>query len=268
MYYIFAILLLFLALPMEGITYLPSNQPVNTTITDTTVPSQLSFQGLNAAPQLAVSTNGQAVAIWLTGKLQNQIVGMFFNGVNWTFLLNTDEVTPFNVGAITPGATNSTSPAPFATGSAPRLAIDSMGNFIVIWVTPTNQIQAAYFNASGTPNASLKSITQLTTSGTSNIMPSIAINTQGFAMAVWTQNLSFQVLASTFRPDASLAAGGTWSTPFSFLPQPFGNQPNGVNPANFGIGNNDVNITHDVGTALWLDAPTGIIFSKSFEPFN
>jgi hypothetical protein len=248
------VLSLLLFSPIYSITYLNTGQVLPAPTVDG--PSPLTFQGSNAAPQIAVSTNGQAMAIWVTFPHQIEIQGMFFDGTNWVPLLDTDGVTPFLLSNLDPSS--------FATGKfggSPQLGIDKDGNATIVWVSLTNQIMAAYFNKN-----ILKSVTQLTLSGSSNISPSIAVNQTGFALAVWIQNPPYQVLASTFTPDTTLSTGGTWSSSVLFLPQPFGNQPNGTYPASFGLGTNDPgpSATNNLGTAIWLDAPTGVIYTKTF----
>lgn len=238
-------------LPLYGITYLNTLQPIVQPITNG--PSPLSLPGSNANPQIAVSTNGQAFAIWVNLPHQIEIVGMFFDGTNWVPLFDTDGVTPLLIDNLNPSSF-----APGLFGGSPKLGIDKDGNAIVTWVSLTNQIFAAHFIKNV-----LNSIVQLTTPGSYNISPSISVNQTGFAIAIWIQNAPYQVLASTFTPSAT---GGTWSTPTQFLPQPNGNQPFGTYPASYGLGTNDLSpgATNNMGTAIWLDAPTGVIYSKSF----
>lgn len=256
---LFLTLFLFLFGSLHAIVYFSSNQPV-TGVVNTAAPSQLTFQGSNAAPQIAVSSNGQAIAIWLNFPSPFGIQGMFFDGSVWVPLVNIDG-TNFLISG-------TTSPSNFATGSAPKVGIDQFGNSIVVWVSPFNQIQVAVFHRQFLqPSATIptNNFTQLTVNGTFNASPSISVNQLTFAMVVWTG--SNQVFASTFTPNVNIPSGGTWSAPFPFLPMPFGNQPNGVNPAGFGLGTNDPTGINTLGTAVWLDAPTGIIFAKSFIPF-
>lgn len=243
--------------PAYGITYINTGQPLPAPLVPgSTVlgPGPLTLQGSNAAPQIAVSSNGQAAAIWLTFPNQIEIQGMFFDGTNWVSLVDIDGVTPFLLTNLNPSSF-----APGQFGAAPQLGIDGNGNATIVWVSLTNQIFAAHFNKN-----ILQSITELATSGTNNTVPSISVNQTGFALVIWRQNGA--VVASTFVPDTSNPFGGTWTPQEPFLPQPFGNQPHGTYPASFGLGTNDPSptATNNLGTAIWLDVPTGVIFSKSF----
>lgn len=203
-------------------------------------PVALSNPGNNTVPLIAVSTNGQAFSVW-NALNPVQIQGQFYDGTNWNGLqINSailNPVTPSN------GVTFQ-----IAFGSSPKLGIDSVGNATLLFVNPFNQIIALRFSG-----AVLTSATQLSTMATSNISPQLTVNQSGVALAIWIQNIPFQVLASTFVP---IPGGGSWSASSLFLP--FAPQTNGTYPASVGLANNNV------GVAVWQDGPTGTILSESF----
>lgn len=153
--------------------------------------------GTNSAPQLGVAGNGNAIAVWQT--FPNFIQTAWFNHTTqiWTFF------------------------GTLAQGNAPVIAVDGLGNAFILFVNLSNQIIAARFDA---VNQSY-SFTQLSSSGTINTSPRIAVNTSGsHGVAIWIQNTPFQILSSAF-DTATLS----WSVPTIFAGNVF--------PATFGIDN-------------------------------
>lgn len=222
-------------LPVQAIDYSISSN-------GSTLPIPLSLPSSNAIPQIAVSPNGQAMAIWVNWPNQTELQGQFFDGTNWVPLIGTGILNQVN----SPGFLTQTT---FALGSAPKLVIDQFGNATVLYVTSSQQIIAAHFNQNSLPATN---VVLLSNPGTFNISPAIAVNLNGFALAVWIQNAPYQVLSRVYIP-----ASNVWNTAEFFLPFP--PRATGIYPAYFGLGNNNR------GTAVWLDAPTGIIFGKSFS---
>jgi hypothetical protein len=127
-------------------------------------------------PLIAVAGNGNAIAVWV--NFPNTIQAAFFNGT--TFL------PAFVVD----------------TGSAPQIGIDQGGNAFIIYVTllaPT-QILVKRFTSS---NLTLAAAVQLSTPGTSNSSPQIAVSQNGNALAVWLQNAPAAVLSKAFSPSVT-----------------------------------------------------------------
>ena len=227
----------------------------------------LTFGGPNANPQVAVSANGQAMAVWTNFPNQIEIQASFFNGTSWIPLNhgNVNLGTALtNLGFISPivrtGPNNSTGTIAF--GSAPKVGIDQNGNATIVWVSPNSQIMAARYSGQN-----LSSVFQLTATGTSNISPTLAVNQQGSAVVVWIQAASYQVLARSFNS----APGGTWGLPFTFMPILPNNlgipvNPNGTYPASFGLSNTIPGVpSPNTGTMVWLDGPTGIVRAGNFS---
>lgn len=232
---LFLLLALVAWLPLQAINF-------NISSNGTTLPVPLSLPSSNAIPQIAVSPNGQAMAIWVNWPNQTELQGQFFDGTNWVPLTGTGILNQVTTSGF---LTQST----FAFGSAPKLVIDQFGNATVAYVTSNQQIFAAHFIQNSLPAAN---VVQLSTPGTVNISPSIAVNLNGFALAVWIQNAPYQVLSRVYLPATNI-----WNVAEIFLPFP--PRTTGTYPASFGLGNNNI------GTAVWLEATTGLIFGKSFS---
>lgn|GEM_PF-6695684 len=240
----------------------------------------LTLAGPNANIQLAVAPNGQAIAVWTNFPNQVELQGAYYLVGNGWFPLNN---TPFDP-ILQPDVANYffqvvQGDTTFALGSAPRVAIDQNGLATVVWVTPNNQIAAARYMGGtfeGVSGGILTNVTQLTTTGTVNISPTIAASLSGITVVVWIQSVSYQVLARSFNP----APGGGWGNTVTFMPIPANNCGIPVNvfgtyPAVFAI--NDVpplpagtclstpTITGTgTGTMVWIDGPTGTVRTGNF----
>lgn len=161
---------------------------------------QISPTGGNGVPPLlAVAANGNAFAAWI--NFPNTIQAAFFNATTGVW-------TSFNV----------------AIGSAPQIGIDQLGNAFLVWVStangPATQILATRFNAA---TMTFSAITQLSTVGTYNSTPQIAVSGNGVALAIWFQNAPQAIVSRNFNP-----ATGLWSPSLSNVP---------VLPASFALDN-------------------------------
>lgn len=153
-------------------------------ITSGVIPITISPFGQFAInPQIKMSADGKATAIWLVNS--TTIQAAYYNGTAW--------------GPVTTIAEG---------GSFPQLAVDGVGNAYVVWVgvstanTP-NQIFVSRFNAA-TPAAEW-SRTLLSTNAGFNSAPQISVNAMGNAVAVWARAQPQQIYASSYSVTA-----GTW----------------------------------------------------------
>jgi hypothetical protein len=91
-----------------------------------------------------------------------------------------------------------------AGGSRPRIAINSAGKVVVVWLFGTDRVQVREGSVSGAwaPTVPLAQI--MSTSGPS-VFPTIALNDRGDALAAWLDGLS--IMAS------SRVAGADWGLP-------------------------------------------------------
>ncbi|MCH9626348.1 MAG: hypothetical protein S4CHLAM123_15450 [Chlamydiales bacterium] len=140
----------------------------------------------NGAPEISITPSGDAVGIW-SKTIALQIEAAFFDVATalWS------------------------APRVLGSGTSPQVGTDQNGNAIAIWVdaplsTSPNQILVAHFDkATRTWSAPL----QLSGAGVNSI-PQIAVNANGFAIAVWVQGFPFAVVSSSF--DATTRI---WSAP-------------------------------------------------------
>ncbi len=218
-------------------------------VTSPTFLQTLTNPGSNGNLQLAVSSNGvSAIAAWTSFPNQVEIQAAFFNGTVWL----TNLPQPLAIPNISPT---------IALGSSPKVGIDQYGIATIVWVTPNNQIRVArYFqNTLIDTNQSI----QLTTTGTINSAPTMAVSQDGTVLVVWIQNTPFQVLCSSLIPSA---LGATWSTPQIFMAIPanntagipantFGTYPGG----GLGLGNRIPVALRNPGFAIWTDGATGAV---------
>ena len=226
-------------------------------------PMLLSVSPPNATPQIAVSKSGKAIAVWTNSSSQGQIAiqARYFTGNSWISLTSEPTTQTKTIPTI-------------AYGSAPKAVIDGLGNAIIVFVKPNNQIFGVYIpiptivTTSVTPISTqtpafytlLSDVNTLNNSPTisSNISPTIAIADDGTAIAVWIQNIPFQVLFRFFVPSIP----GRVAQWLPFYPNPLfiptTAQPTGTYPASLGLDNSKI------GTAVWLDGPTGQIISYRF----
>ncbi len=144
-------------------------------------PTVISGTGRNSSEQIAIATTGKAMAIWVNN--QNQIQASYFNGTTWGAALN------------------------IATGSFPQVGIDGSGNATAIWLSiniSTSQIfTSRYTAATGTWSTPI-----LQSTGGINASPQIAVNTLGYALAIWVVSSPQSIIATSYNPSTA-----TWATP-------------------------------------------------------
>jgi hypothetical protein len=133
-------------------------------------PIHLTSKGLNASLQIAVSANGQALAVWTNTGSEMEIQGYFYDGNNWV---------PLEANSMFLEDTSTGNALALAFGSAPKVAIDGNGNGIVAYVTPKNQIFVIRLEKHRVlANHSI----QLSTPDTSNVSPLVAMSFSGSAL--------------------------------------------------------------------------------------
>lgn len=134
------------------------------------------------SPQVAVNSDGVAIAVWTRVTFLGRIVeAAIFNGTTWG--------TPFRVSDL--GEDTRT----------PQIGIDNFGNGIAIWKKSTapEAIQAAPITSGGV----ILAITDLSTDIVG--APQIAVNADGNAVAVWDE-----LVGSDFRIQAATFNGLVW----------------------------------------------------------
>jgi hypothetical protein len=127
--------------------------------------------GYATSPQVAVNSNGHAIAVWSQRNDPNNNVSIYanrFNGTDWgtAELIETGDA---------------------GNAGAPQIAVDSNGNAIAVWVQydgANNNIYANRFNGTGWGTAEL-----IETGDAGNAFdPQVALDSSGNAIAVWQQN--------------------------------------------------------------------------------
>ncbi len=147
------------------------------------------------APQIAIDTNGNALAVWQQhdGTRDNLVANRYTAGSGWgtASLIETD-----NAG----------------NASSPQIAIDANGNALAVW----NQFDGTRYNIwanrfiAGTgAGTGWGTATLIETDNAGNAyFPQIAIDTNGNALAVWTQSdgTRYNIVANRY------TAGTGWGT--------------------------------------------------------
>jgi hypothetical protein len=118
------------------------------------------------APHLAVTPNGNGIAVWVQSDRVN----------SRTYDFGTDSWTNSAVAAIDNNS---------GTPTAPQIAMDGAGNAIAVWAQ-ANRIYASRFTAGGSWGAAVAIDDNV--GSTANSMPQIAIDGAGDAIAVWAQS--------------------------------------------------------------------------------
>jgi hypothetical protein len=152
----------------------------------------LSATGQNAlgVPEVAVDSQGDAVAVWQR-----------YNGSNWIIQ-----------GAVRPAGGTWEAPVDLsATGQnalVPQVAVDAQGDAVAVWQrfnSTTNIIQGAVRPAGG----SWQTAIDLSATGGNALNPQVAVDSQGDAVAVWQRsNGANYIVQRAARP-----AGGAWQAP-------------------------------------------------------
>jgi len=130
-------------------------------------------------PQVAVSANGRAIAVWSQDDgTRTNIWANYFNGSSWgtAALVETDN-----------------------TGAAidPQIQMDGSGNGVAVWrqaVGAGGNIMSNYFNGSSWGTAKLVEANSPTTRN-----PQISLESNGNGFAVWTQGLTGDIWSNQFK---------------------------------------------------------------------
>jgi len=140
----------------------------------------------NGVPEISITPSGDAIGIW-SKTIELQVEAAFFDAATalWS------------------------SPLVLGSGTSPQVGTDQNGNAIAIWVdaplsTSSNQVSVAHFDKT---TRVWSAPLQLSGAGVNSI-PQIAVNANGFAIAVWVQGFPFAVVSSSF--DATTRV---WSAP-------------------------------------------------------
>jgi PKD domain len=141
-------------------------------------------------PQLAIDSQGNALAVWRRFNGSNNIVQ----------------------GAIRPAGGSWQAPADLSEAGEsafqPQVAFDSQGDALAVWVRSNGSVyivQSAIRPAGG----SWQAPADLSEAGQNAEAPQIAIDAQGHALAVWERsNGSVNIIQAAIRP-----AGGSWQAP-------------------------------------------------------
>lgn len=197
-----------------------------------------------SVPQIAFDGNGNAMAVWIqddgsydrvwassrsagsgwgvptvisgsTGDAQTPQVVFDSNGVATATWTQASTYTNLWVNRYQSGAWGSAGFIEFNGGNAtdPQIAADSAGNLMIVWEqdepppatpNPTNIWAIYYASGSGWGTAE-----KIETDGGSAQLPNIAFDSEGNAIAVWSQyngSTAFDIRANSY------TSGGTWGT--------------------------------------------------------
>lgn len=150
--------------------------------------------GAASAPRVAFDHDGNAVAIWT----QN-------DGSADSIYVNHYSAASGNWGTQTLLETGSGA----ATG--PQVAVDHDGNAIAIWTQDDGSVDSIYVNHYSSLDGSWGAQTLLDTSDGTAGSPQVAIDSNGNALAIWTQYNSAS--GNNIYGNRYIATDGTWGTP-------------------------------------------------------
>jgi hypothetical protein len=152
-------------------------------------PSKLSAPGQNAVlPTLAVDERGDAVVAWIRSNGSHNVVQASFRPAGGSF------GAPVNLSAES------------ANANAPKAAIDSAGEAIVVWEqnnVSNEVVEDATHPASGT---SFTAAVALSNPAEGAIQPAVAVNSEGDTAVTWVRLGSSDVVQARVRP-----SGGKFS---------------------------------------------------------
>lgn len=158
-------------------------------VTDLSAAGQSSY-----FPQVVVDSDGNATASWIRrGGLADVVQTARYSADSGTWSAVTDlaELSP-----------------PGLTPNEVRLAVDTSGNVIAVWVGvngPATTIQTARYSASG---ASWSAVTDLSDTGQNAYFPQVAVDSDGNAVVVWQRSDGSHFIVQTARYSAQSDA---WS---------------------------------------------------------
>jgi hypothetical protein len=139
-----------------------------------------------------MNANGDAIAVWLSGREVTASTGSFSGGWN----------------------SSSTVSSSGGTASTPQVSIDSSGNGIIVWEQPVISTPAIY--ASTLSSGSWSSPTMISASGVNSTSPHVATSPSSTekAIAVWfSYDVSGSDYSNVYVQTSSLQTGGSWTTP-------------------------------------------------------
>ncbi len=177
-----------------------------------------------SAPQLATDAGGNAVAVWVSGGMVLSKTRLF--GGLWSLVADTLA----------------------AAGDTPQVAIGSNGTVVAVWHNTVSSVETI-FAATKTIALGLWSVgTTISTANINSIIPSIAVDSNGNALAIWFIYIPFQlpggkIVNLSNVQAASLPVSGSWSTPVNISDTGILNLQGLVSRVNFdALGN---------GIAMW-----------------
>jgi len=203
------------------------------------IPDQPLLSGTNA--QVAFDGSGNAFSVWQQGTTTQVYSAQYARGLDWSLT------------STLPGQ-NPILPATF-----PQIAVDQTGNAIVIWIQSdgirTQMYWARYSAASLAWSTAVKIPGQITTSPQSS---QIAMDQEGNAIAVWTQNgkiyWSRYSVISLAWTNASLIPGQTAGSIISDIAVDKAGNATVVFIHNDGVANKVYWSKYTVTSALWTTA--------------
>jgi len=181
----------------QSITVWSRSNGTNTIIqADTITDGVSSTVDLSAAgrdsdyPQIAIDSLGNAIAVWQRNNGTNSIVQASTKTLNGTWS------TPTDLSAAGQDAYD------------PRIAIGSLGNAIAVW-SGSNYTNYIIQASTKTLNGSWSTPTDLSAIGRDAVLPQIAIDSLGNAIAVWYRSNGTNSIVQA----STKTLNGTWSTP-------------------------------------------------------
>lgn len=163
-------------------------------------PSELTTVTSAAPPMIHANSSGQAVAVWVepdAALANNVIKASYYNGSSWS-----EEAITLSDVALTQPPT------------APQVSINENGEAMAIWLQSDGtrmQVYAAFSSDQGANWAPVMvSAADPTHTVYGGDFPQVSLNSDGIAVAVWTQmnGGDYQIMTSRYDP-----TGSTWSTP-------------------------------------------------------
>jgi len=157
-----------------------------------TVPDDLSLPGLSAfSPQIAVTPEGNAMAVWGRGSSGNVIIQASTKplGGSWQTIPNNLSLTELGVGS-------------------PEIALDPAGNATAVWTRSDGSKYIVQASTKPFGESWQTSPDNLSLAGQSASLPQIAVDPAGNATVVWYRSNG----TNTIIQAATKPFGGSWQT--------------------------------------------------------
>lgn len=147
-----------------------------------------------SAPQLAIDSSGNAVAIWVSGGMVLSKTRLF--GGSWSALPDTLA----------------------AAGDSAQVAIGSNGTVVAVWHNTVSAVETIFAATKTIALGIWSAGTTISSANLNSIMPNIAVDSNGNALAIWFKSVPFQlpggkILNFSNVQASSLPLNGSWSTP-------------------------------------------------------